>query len=182
MSNGDDNLYDEEMVPIVFDRPAKPPKPQPPKPPAPPPPPPMVEEALALIERLPPSPTPEEREMRHTWELLLHDLRVTTKSPLGPVPQRCHRGLRPVPIPEVERRKAFSRCQCCRGGTIVAGTSTSILRPDISWPNVIVEIHTQRPAEWAGRCPQAGCDFLEAGLGPPAALLTGLVPMHPRPR
>jgi hypothetical protein len=43
MSNGDDNLYDEEMVPmvpIVFDRPAKPPKP-----PAPPPPP-MVEEAL----------------------------------------------------------------------------------------------------------------------------------------
>jgi hypothetical protein len=46
MSNGDDNLYDEEMVPIVFDRPAKPPKPQPPKPPAPPPPP-MVEEALA---------------------------------------------------------------------------------------------------------------------------------------
>jgi hypothetical protein len=43
MSNGDDNLYDEEMVPIVFDRPAKPP--QPPKPPAPPPPP-MVEEAL----------------------------------------------------------------------------------------------------------------------------------------
>jgi hypothetical protein len=50
MSNGDDNLYDEEMVPIVFDRPAKPPKPQPPKPPAPPPPP-MVEEVLALIER-----------------------------------------------------------------------------------------------------------------------------------
>jgi hypothetical protein len=65
--------------------PAKPPKPQPPKPPAPPPPPPMVEEALALIERLPPSPMPEEREMdelaRLTWELLLHDLRVTIPSP-----------------------------------------------------------------------------------------------------
>jgi hypothetical protein len=47
----------------------------------------MVEEALALIERLPPLPTPEEREMnelaRRTWELLLHDLRVTTPSPLG---------------------------------------------------------------------------------------------------
>jgi len=65
-------------------RPAKPPKPQPPKPPAPPPPP-MVEEALALIERLlllP--PMPEYREMNElirrtwgTWELL-HDRRVTT--------------------------------------------------------------------------------------------------------
>jgi hypothetical protein len=64
--------------------PAKPPKPQPPKPPAPPPPP-MVEEALALIDRLP--PTREEREMnelaRRTWELLLHDLRVTAWSPPG---------------------------------------------------------------------------------------------------
>ena len=68
-------------------RPVKPPKPQPPKPPAPPPPPPMVEEALALIERLQLPPTPEEGETnelaRRTWELLLHDLRVTTKSPLG---------------------------------------------------------------------------------------------------
>jgi hypothetical protein len=63
MSNGDDNLYDEEMVPIVFDRPAKPPKPQPPKPPAPPPPP-MVEEALALIERPPPPPEEHERGRR----------------------------------------------------------------------------------------------------------------------
>jgi hypothetical protein len=47
----------------------------------------MVEEALTLIERLPQLPTPEEREMnelaRRTWELLLHDLRVTTPSPLG---------------------------------------------------------------------------------------------------
>jgi hypothetical protein len=45
----------------------------------------MVEEALALIEWLP--PTPEEREMnelaRRTWELLLHDLRAATPSPLG---------------------------------------------------------------------------------------------------
>ena len=77
------------IKPVPPPRPVKPPKPQPPKPPAPPPPPPMVEEALALIERLPPLPTttPEECEMnelaRRTWELLLHDLRVTTKSPLG---------------------------------------------------------------------------------------------------
>jgi len=42
------------IKPMPSLRPAKPPKPQPPKPPAPPPPPPMVEEALALIERLPP--------------------------------------------------------------------------------------------------------------------------------
>jgi hypothetical protein len=66
-------------------RPAKPPKPQPPKPPAPPPLRPMVEEALALIERLPP-PTPDDREMneliRRTWELL-HDRRVTAQSPPG---------------------------------------------------------------------------------------------------
>jgi hypothetical protein len=78
MSNGDDNLYDEEMVPIVFDRPAKPPKPQPPKPPAPPPPP-MVEEALALIER--PPPPPEEHEMNELTGLLpvwLRDREVTT--------------------------------------------------------------------------------------------------------
>jgi hypothetical protein len=80
MSNGDDNLYDEEMVPIVFDRPAKPPKPQPPKPPAPPPPP-MVEEALALIERLPPPPPPEEHEMNELTGLLpvwLRDREVAT--------------------------------------------------------------------------------------------------------
>jgi hypothetical protein len=64
------------MVPIVFDRlgprprPAKPPKPQPPKPPAPPPP--MVEEALALIERPPPT-TPEEREMNELIRRTLED-------------------------------------------------------------------------------------------------------------
>ena len=85
MSNGDDNLYDEEMVPIVFDRPAKPPKPQPPKPQPPkppaPPPPPMVEEALALIERLPPPPPPEEHEMNELTGLLpvwLRDREVAT--------------------------------------------------------------------------------------------------------
>jgi hypothetical protein len=81
MSNGDDNLYDEEMVPIVFDRPAKPPKPQPPKPPAPPPPP-MVDEALALIDPpVEPAPTPEEHEMNELTGLLpvwLRDREVTT--------------------------------------------------------------------------------------------------------
>ena len=76
------------IKPVPPPRPVKPPKPQPPKPPAPPPPPPpMVEEALALIERLPPLPTPEEGEMnelaRRTWELCLHELRVTAQSPPG---------------------------------------------------------------------------------------------------
>jgi hypothetical protein len=74
------------IKPVPPPRPAKPPKPQPPKPPAPPPPP-MVEEALALIERLLPPPMPDDREMneliRRTWELLLHDLRVTAQSPPG---------------------------------------------------------------------------------------------------
>jgi hypothetical protein len=83
---GLDNSKHIKRVPSL--RPAKPPKPQPPKPPAPPPPPmveEMVEEALALIERLPP-PTPDDCEMneliRRTWELL-HDRRVTTQSPPG---------------------------------------------------------------------------------------------------
>jgi hypothetical protein len=75
------------IKPVPPSRPVKPPKPQPPKPPAPPPPPPMVEEALALIERLPPSPSPEEREMNElasrTWELLLHDLRAAAQPPPG---------------------------------------------------------------------------------------------------
>jgi hypothetical protein len=79
-------LDNSQLVkPVPSPRPAKPPKPQPPKPPAPPPPPPMVEEALALIERLP--PPPDEREMneliRHTWRTweLLHDRKVTARSP-----------------------------------------------------------------------------------------------------
>ena len=74
------------IKPVPPSQPVKPPKPQPPRPPAPPPPP-MVEEALALIERLPASPTPEEREtnelIRRTWELLLDDLRAAAQPPPG---------------------------------------------------------------------------------------------------